>query len=426
MKRAAIKKAMHEKGIAEVFVYSVCRCLSKFYLHVFGRIFQRYGKICPRRIVFKNRQQQDVTDNARALYEYLLENGYNEKYQIVWLVSDPNAFRGKQSSKVRFVKAESKHGYSSLRAYYYGATAAYFFYTNNTADLNRFRCKGQITVNLWHGCGYKGATRKKNDIPRSKTMEWFDYALVPGPVFVKTKADYWDCPKEKVLPLGLPRYDWMLDSRNRKKDFLEKIFQWKDKNTKLILWMPTFRQSSLNGYAEAEIELPYILPSLEREEDLEEINHMCEKYDLLLVIKKHPLQTGWAKEPKEYSHVRYVSDEMLKQMDIPLYRLVGVADALLSDYSSIAVDFLLLDRPLGYVLTDYEIYAQKRGFIFEHPLDYMPGEHIYQKEDLEKFLLHIAQGMDVCQKKRHACLPQMHCVRTQYRKNILDYFHITK
>lgn len=426
MNRAAIKKMMREQGIFGTFVYYFSRCMSKVYLHVFGPLFKKCCKRCETRIVFKNRQQQDFTDNARALYEYLIENGYNQKYQIVWLVSNPKAFRNKQVSNVRFVKAESKHGYSSLRAYYYGATAGYFFYTNNTADLNRFRCDGQMTVNLWHGCGYKGATRKKSEIPRSKTMEWFDYALVPGPVFVETKADYWDCPKEKVLPLGLPRYDWMLDAKNQKTVFLKTLFRWGKADTKLILWMPTFRQSSLSGYAEAEIKLPYVLPSLEKEEDLEAINYLCEEHDLLLVIKKHPLQTGWAKEPKEYSHVRYVSDEMLQQADIPLYRLVGVADALLSDYSSIAVDFLLLDRPLGYVLTDYEMYAQKRGFIFEHPLDYMPGEHIYQKEDLEQFLLHVAQGMDVCKEKRHACLPQMHCVRSQYRKDILDYFHIIK
>ena len=64
------------------------------------------------------------------------------------------------------------------------------------------------------------------------------------------------------------------------------------------------------------------------------------------------------------------------------YELIGISDGLLSDYSSVAVDYLLLDRPLGYVLADYNIYKEKRGFVFEDPLEYMPGEKIYNVCDI--------------------------------------------
>lgn len=63
----------------------------------------------------------------------------------------------------------------------------------------------------------------------------------------------------------------------------------------------------------------------------------------------------------------------LEKKQIKLYELIGISDGLLSDYSSVAVDYLLLDRPLGYVLADYNIYKEKRGFVFEDPLEYMPG-----------------------------------------------------
>ena len=42
-----------------------------------------------------------------------------------------------------------------------GATAGFFFYSHNSAGLNRYRCKGQTVVNLWHGCGYKDAEQGK-------------------------------------------------------------------------------------------------------------------------------------------------------------------------------------------------------------------------------------------------------------------------
>ena len=68
--------------------------------------------------------------------------------------------------------------------------------------------------------------------------------------------------------------------------------------------------------------------------------------------QKHPLQSGWFLDEGAYTNIRYVTEEMLQKSGIQLYELVGLMDGLISDYSSIAVDYMLLDRPLGYVLTD--------------------------------------------------------------------------
>ena len=94
--------------------------------------------VCDTRIVFKNRENQDFTDNARALFEYLVENGYNEKSQMIYMVSEKKKFRNRKYKNVKFVTAENRFGWNSPMAYYYGATAKYFFYTNNSADLNRY------------------------------------------------------------------------------------------------------------------------------------------------------------------------------------------------------------------------------------------------------------------------------------------------
>ena len=50
-------------------------------------------------------------------------------------------------------------------------------------------------------------------------------------------------------------------------------------------------------------------------------------------------------------------------MDIPVNRILGKADALISDYSSAAIDYLILDRPIGFLLKDVEEYGNSRGFI---------------------------------------------------------------
>lgn len=419
MKIDTIKKKFREDGVWDAGCYYFCRVLTKITMRMVGGYAKRFGKVCEHRMVFKNRQMQDFTDNARALFEYLIEQGYNEQYEIIWGVSEPARFKNLKYKNVKFVTAENRYGWSSPAAFYYGNTAKYFFYTNNTADLNRYQCKGQTTINLWHGCGYKGSTHKNADIPCSKTMEMFDYALVPGAVFVETKSSYWERSKETILPLGYPRYDWMLDKNNNRGQMLKDLFGWEENGEKVVIWMPTFRKSSLTGYAESRIELPFDLPGLKSAQELQELDLLCEKENIFLIIKKHPLQNDWEKQ-QNLRYIRYVTDEMLRETDVQLYRLVGVCDALLSDYSSIAVDYLLMDRPLGFVLADYADYADTRGFVFEDPLAYMPGAKIYCLDDFKEFLMKVSHNEDIWHGERQKLLPQMHNITENYRKRIID------
>ena len=109
------------------------------------------------------------------------------------------------------------------------------------------------------------------------------------------------------------------------------------------------------------------------------------------------------------------------QKEVRLYELIGVCDGLLSDYSSVAVDYLLLNRPLGYVLADYEIYKEKRGFVFDDPLEYMPGEKIYNAEDMIKYLKHLSEGTDTYMQERAQMLLQMHNKTESYCKRLAEY-----
>lgn len=419
MKAKAIKKRIKEEGFFHSLAYYFFRALSKASMVILGK-YTASCQVHPYRMVFKNRQMQDFSDNGRALFEYFIKNGYNEKYEIIYMVSVRKRFRRVSIPNVRFVTAESPLGFTSPFAWYYGATAKYFFYTNHSADLNRYHGKGQVTVNLWHGCGYKGATRNNKDIPQSSTMSAFDYALVPGPVFVDTKAAYWGCQKEKLLPLGYPRYDWMLDPSNKKKDILKRLLGWEEE-TKAVIWMPTFRKSALEGYGENNIRLPYQLPGIQSEEEMALLDAHVRKLGILLLVKKHPLQIGWQEKGWEYTNIRYISDELLQERDVLLYRLVGVCDGMLSDYSSIAVDYLLLDRPVGFVLTDYEKYENTRGFVFENPLEYMPGEKIYTFCQLKDFLTHVKEGRDLFAEERRRLLPRMHHPCECYCRSLAEY-----
>lgn len=423
MTKDSLKKKLKEEGLIRSGLYYLGRFFSKAELAVVGKWFGKHGRLRPDCIVLKNRTMQDMTDNPRAFYEYLLQKKINEKYQIIWMVSDKKKCRRQKEKNVKFVTAENKYGWSSPLAYYYGAVAGFFFYTNNTAYLNFYHCEGQTTVNMWHGCGYKDVARD-NKPPAGKSMMHFDHALVPGDVFVKTKSKYWNCSQEKILPLGYPRYDWMLHSGMDRAAMLKKLFGREDART--IIWMPTFRKSDILLSAENQIDLPFQLPALKNERELEELDHCLKEKEVFLIIKKHPLQSGWDSSEENYTNIRYVTEEMLAGAGIWLYEMVGVCDALISDYSSIAVDFMLLDRPLGYVLTDLECYRETRGFVFENPEEYMPGAKLYDLADLENFVCDISEGKDPFKEERRKLLPAMHTmpVKDSYCGALARYLNI--
>ena len=71
--------------------------------------------------------------------------------------------------------------------------------------------------------------------------------------------------------------------------------------------------------------------------------------------------------------VQFIQESDLEMAGIQLYELLGQTDALMTDYSSVAVDYMLCDKPIAFLLEDYEAYRKNRGFVFEDPLQYMPG-----------------------------------------------------
>ena len=77
-----------------------------------------------------------------------------------------------------------------------------------------------------------------------------------------------------------------------------------------------------------------------------------------------------------------------------------ISDALITDYSSVFYDYLLLDRPIAFTINDLNEYADTRGFVFENPLQFMPGEKISTKHEFIRFLENVYQGDDRYQSKR--------------------------
>lgn len=374
-------------------------------------------KAKPNRIVLETKP--DYADNGRVLCEYMVEHGYTDKYQIVWLVEDPSLYKKYQTKNVKFVQSIGKyHRQRTIRAYFYSLTAKYVLFTHVFRWVEK-KLDDQIYVNLWHGCGYKASRRA----PGYQNI--FDYCLVPGNVFIDTKAEFFGCSREQVLPIGYPRYDLYKKQNPNVDTYFASLSEKPRKN---ILWMPTFIQSKDLIYYKNPIPSIIGLPLINSVLDLDVLEEMCAEADVNLIIKRHRI----GRTPKEAAdvqknpHVFYLDDDLLNKMDIQLYELIARTDALITDFSSAAVDYLLVEKPIAFTLESMDDYAKTRGFAFEDPRKYMPGEHIYRLEELKEFFAHVNQGIDLGKEQREAIMSETHNRTDDYCRRILDHFGIVR
>lgn len=325
----------------------------------------------------------DYADNARALSDYIRDDKRFSDINIVWLVGSEGAKAEIASDGVRCYSLRC--GVTGPVAAFLAGAAKYVFFTHGFFPSYYKIRRDQLVVNLWHGCGYKY-------VPPSHVP--FSYALVPGELFIDVKAKSFSCERDRILPIGYPRYDRMMRPSMGAGE-VRCALKLPVEN-RLVLWLPTFRKSIRKDYAEGSLESVLGLPLIFDENELLELDDVCKKLGIILVVKRHPSQRVYAIEQlaPRLSNIIFLSQEDLVTAHVDLYELFAASDALISDYSSAAVDYLLLDRPLGYVLDDFDKYASARGFCLKNITDYMPGAHIMTTQDLADFLASIAGGED--------------------------------
>lgn len=143
-------------------------------------------------------------------------------------------------------------------------------------------------------------------------------------------------------------------------------------------------------------------------EQMDRLNALLTEKNIVLVVKLHPFQDRGMVHCGNCSNIHLVENEDLTVQDIPVNRLLGQADALISDYSSAAVDFMLLDRPIAFMLEDVERYEQSRGFVFDNIREWLPGKEITSFEDLCDFVEEIDRGDDTTADRRRMLKGRMH------------------
>jgi CDP-glycerol glycerophosphotransferase len=81
--------------------------------------------------------------------------------------------------------------------------------------------------------------------------------------------------------------------------------------------------------------------------------------------------------------------------------LLLVADALLTDYSSVMFDFALTGRPMAFFTSDYELYKFTRGSYFDLPEE-SPGPNVNDTNEILAWLRDIEATHESYQERYRA------------------------
>ena len=298
-------------------------------------------------------------DNAASFFLYCQHN-LDPSVQLVWVSRDRDIVRKLRSEGWR------AHYVWSLTGLAVSLRAGVYLFDNFVKDINFWTSRSARKVNLWSGIPLK-AVERDIDNPRSRyyrlfhgtlperaflsmMMPWHvdrpDLILATSEEMLEITCRAFDISEDAVAVTGFPRNDVLFDPESgsaRDTHAWPASFRSAYEEGRFIFfYLPTYRDSGK----------PFV------DVDWRAIDEVMERRNASLFLKLHPDDRGSFGGSGHHIH------QLPQKIDI--YETLAVADALVSDYSSIIFDFMMLERPIIHYLPDLEEYrASSRRLIFD-------------------------------------------------------------
>ncbi|UPV74607.1 CDP-glycerol glycerophosphotransferase family protein [Halorussus limi] len=310
----------------------------------------------------------DAVDPARdeTLWVFGAQGGAafadNAKYLFLHVAAECPDIRpvwlSKDSEVVRELQAEGFEAYHcySPRGLLLTLRAGVVFLTQGHRDVAMPAAAGAFAVLLWHGVPLKRISWDAGfrDLPgpvrraHADMAREFDLLTVPGEGVVDPFASGLRVGRERMAVTGYPRNDALFgeipgETVGVDAAALDRV-QTLSTERELVFYLPTFREWTDESVADRL--------------DLPALDAFLAERDATLVFKTHPRDR------------LDLPDGLANVVQLPgatdVYPFLRHADALVTDYSSVYFDYLLLDRPVVFYAYDLAEYRARRGFYFDY------------------------------------------------------------
>ncbi len=327
-------------------------------INVFKKIIYKLSKYVFRlfpvdknKIIFINFIAQGYADNPKYITEELLKRNTNKK--IIWVLQDTTIELNSNIIKVK---------YPSIRSIYEYSTSRIIVQNVRGFHLNKKK-KNQFYFQTWHGSG--AGKLVEGQIENKLTKSYVKEAKYDGKIsdLIITDSDYqynqiknyfWLNENCNILKSGLPIYDNLINNNNASyKNHLRKKYMIDD-NTFCILYAPTFRD---NGDVSCYI--------TNFDNIIDEFKKVTNR-NVKVLVKFHPnVNQKLVNLSTNNNVIVFDNSSDIKELDL-------ISDYLISDYSGVLYDFILLNKNGVIYAPDFLEYEKSRGFpkeFFEYPFE---------------------------------------------------------
>ena len=332
----------------------------KFFVFLFSNLIYPFSFIIPRskkKWAFGSFRNA-FNDNSKYLFIYVSEN--HPEIDAVWI-----------SAKKKTIEEINKLG---LKAYYIGSfrgllhalISKYWFFNSYTSDILFFASGNAVCINLWHGVGLKKIefcikNGKLADRFVKKTIKerFFHPEAFRRPDYFLSSTDFqsvkfaeaFRIKPAQCLNIGYPRNTILISTEEERASFINK---YENKTTsdlinrtksykKTFVYMPTWRDSQQDIFS--------------TNINLRVLNDLMQENDSLLILKPHANTKVDVKALSSYENI------ILLDNTIDIYTILPYTDVLITDYSSILYDYILMEKKdVILYLYDMEEYIHERDF----------------------------------------------------------------
>ena len=282
------------------------------------------------------------SDNSRAFFEYIIRN--NIEFAPVWFVDD----------EAQKKKIQKKYGYTNIKiinsidGLITLLKAKTVVVSNSLHDFFPFFSPSnrKEAIQIWHGIKWtKKFEYPNNNFTKELTIICASSEDHKTLISTGNKID-----PDKIFITGLPRNDnfFNIDNHfdnlpiNLKKDFSKKV----------ILYAPTHRENLVSIF------FPFV------DKNLNELNNFLRDNNAIIYLRPHINDTN--KESEQW--IKYfdeINQSQIKSLTFrefeDIHQLLPLINVLITDYSTIYTDAMLLNIPTIFIPYDIEWYKKKEA-----------------------------------------------------------------
>lgn len=267
-----------------------------------------------------------LSGNLLALHRHITKN-HSDEFRLTFLTMDPAYYKqlcnegisaclATHPAAIRLLATTdaviSDHGLHSMTPLLWFTDAKFF--------------------DVWHGIPFKGFDEKD-----FKTQHCYTEIWVASPLMAELYETKYGFSPEKIYVTGYARTDRLVIPEETNYQIRKHFGLKHDSDKNIVLFAPTWKQDAKDRTL-----FPF---GISPEAFFETISHVCQEHNATPVMRSHinaqiPEQTA-AKDVEFLPFSQYPDTEALLQ----------ITDILICDWSSIAFDYLLLNRPAIFLDT---------------------------------------------------------------------------